>query len=160
MCRHCGAQGGQIGLDPTDHGQPLTYAYNLTIDQRLPWNSMLEVAYVGNQTSQLSDDAEDLEGSNYSELANQNKTPMGAFFSPDPLTGKQATNPENVTKNPKTLRASLSSLHRNRQHQRGLPSVWPCIPRHGRRDHDAEHRIRQLQRPAGIMDEDDGTVDV
>jgi hypothetical protein len=97
---NCGIQGGQIGVDPTDPGQPLTYAYNLTVDQRLPWNSMLEVAYVGNQTSQLSDDAEDLEGSNYSELANQNKTPIGAFFKPDPVTGVQATNPENVTKNP------------------------------------------------------------
>jgi hypothetical protein len=96
----CGVQGGQTGVDPTDPGQPLTYAYNLTIDQRLPWNSMLEVAYVGNQTSQLSDDAEDVEGSNYSELANQNKTPIGAFFSPDPKTGVVATNPENVTKNP------------------------------------------------------------
>jgi hypothetical protein len=97
---NCGIQGGQTGLDPTDPGQPLTYAYNLTIDQRLPWNSLLEVAYVGNQTSQLSDDAEDIAGSNYSELANQNKTPIGAFFKPDPVTGVQATNPENVQKNP------------------------------------------------------------
>ncbi len=91
---NCGVQGGQTGVDPTDPGQPLTYAYNLTIDRRLPWNSQVEIAYVGNQTSQLSDDAEDIEGSNYSELANQNKTPIGAFFSPDPVTGVLSTNPE------------------------------------------------------------------
>ena len=97
---NCGIQGGQIGVDPTDPGQPLTYAYNLTVDQRLPWNSMLEVAYVGNQTSQLSDDAEDLEGSNYSELANQNKTPIGAFFKPDPVTGVQVPTRRCCTKNP------------------------------------------------------------
>jgi hypothetical protein len=92
--------GGQSGLDPTDYGQPMTNAWNLTVDQRLPWNSLLEVAYVGNKTTQISDDAEDVEGSNYSELANQNKTPVGAFFSPDPVTGVLATNPEQVSENP------------------------------------------------------------
>lgn len=96
----CGAQSGQTGLDPTDYGQPMTQAYNFTIDQRLPWNSQFEIAYVGSKTSQLVDDGEDIEGSNYSELANQNKTPIGALFAPDPVTGKLATNPENVTENP------------------------------------------------------------
>lgn len=96
----CGAQGGQTGLDPTDYGQPMTYAYNFTIDQRLPWNSQLEVAYVGNKSSQLVDDGEDTEGSNYAEVANQNKMPIGALFTPDPRTGVMSTNPENVGKNP------------------------------------------------------------
>lgn len=96
----CPAQGGQTGLDPTDYGQPMTQAYNFTIDQRLPWNTQLEVAYVGSQSSQLVDDGEDTEGSNYTAVADQNKTPMGAFFKPDPRTGVLATNPENVTKNP------------------------------------------------------------
>ncbi|MGA2890725.1 MAG: carboxypeptidase-like regulatory domain-containing protein [Terracidiphilus sp.] len=95
----CGS-GAQWGLDPSDYGQPLTLAYNFTIDQRLPWNSQIDVAYVGNQTSQLPNAAEDIEGSTFSELANQNKTPIGAFFSPDPKTGVLATNPENVTENP------------------------------------------------------------
>jgi hypothetical protein len=93
----CGAQSGQTGLDPTDYGQPLTEAYNFTIDQRLPWNSQFEIAYVGSKTSQLVDDGEDIEGSNFSELANQNKTPIGALFGADPVTGIVATNPENVT---------------------------------------------------------------
>jgi len=96
----CPVSGSQWGLDPSDYGQPLSYAYNFTIDQRLPWNSQIEVAYVGSQTSQLPDAAEDYEGSSFNELANQNKTPVGAFFAPDPVTGVQATNPENVTENP------------------------------------------------------------
>jgi hypothetical protein len=96
----CGTQGGQTGLDASDYGQPMTQAYNLTIDQRLPWNSQLEIAYVGNQSSQLVDDGEDTEGSNYSELANVNKMPIGALFTPDPKTGVISTNPEQVAYNP------------------------------------------------------------
>ncbi len=96
----CGVQGGQTGLDPTSYGQPMTQAYNFTIDQRLPWSSQLEVAYVGSSTSQLVDGGEDISGSSYTELTNQNKTPKGALFLADPRTGVIATNPENVTENP------------------------------------------------------------
>jgi hypothetical protein len=95
----CGS-GSQTGLDPTDYGQPLTYAYNLTIDQRLKWNSVLDVAYVGSSTSQLSDNSEGIEGSNFAAVADQNKTPIGAFFKPDPVTGVLSTNPENLGTNP------------------------------------------------------------
>jgi len=97
--QQCGS-GSQWGLDPSDYGQPMTQAYNFTIDQKLPWHSQLEVAYVGNKTSELPDAAEDYEGSVFSELANQNKMPVGALFAPDPKTGVLSTNPENVTQNP------------------------------------------------------------
>jgi hypothetical protein len=96
----CGVQGGQIGLDASDYGQPMTQAYNLTIDQRLPWNSQLEVAYVGSSTSQLVTGGQDISGSSYSEFTNMNKMPIGALFAPDPITGKLSTNPENVGQNP------------------------------------------------------------
>ncbi len=96
----CGVQGGQWGLDPTDYGQPMSQAYNLTIDQRLPWNTQFEIAYVGNSASQLVDAAEDIEGSTFSELANMNKMPIGALFTADPITGVTSTNPENVGENP------------------------------------------------------------
>ena len=92
--------GAQNGFDPGDYGQPLTYAYNFTIDQRLKWNTMLDVAYVGSNTSQLLDVSEGIEGSNFAALADQNKTPMGAFFKPDPVTGVLSTNPENLGTNP------------------------------------------------------------
>jgi len=47
--------GGQNGLDANDYGEPLTYAYNFTIDQRLPWDSLLDIAYVGNHGTRLID---------------------------------------------------------------------------------------------------------
>ena len=93
-------QGSQWGLDASDYGQPMTQAYNFTIDQKLPWHSQLEVAYVGNKTTELPDAAEDYEGSTFNNLADQNKTPIGALFAPDPVTGVLATNPENVQQNP------------------------------------------------------------
>jgi len=99
------SSGSQWGLDPSDYGQPFSQAYNVTIDQKLPWNSQLEAAYVGSKTSQLPDAAEDYEGSTFNELANQNKMPIGALFAPDPVTGHTATNPENVTCDP-----NLSSM--------------------------------------------------
>lgn len=91
----CGS-GSQWGFDPSDYRQPLTFAYNLTIDQRLKWNSVLDVAYVGSSTSQLPDASEGIEGSTFSALADQNKTPIGAFFSPDPKTGVLSNNPEDL----------------------------------------------------------------
>jgi hypothetical protein len=96
---HC-TNGGQTGFDPGDYGQPLTFAYNFTIDQRLKWNTVLDVAYVGSNTTQLSDNSEGIEGSNFAALADQNKTPIGAFFKPDPVTGVLSTNPENLGNNP------------------------------------------------------------
>jgi len=96
----CGTQGGQTGLDASDYGQPMTQAYNLTIDQRLPWSSQVEVAYVGSMTSQLVDGGEDISGSSYTELTNVNKMPVGSLFTPDPKTGVTSTNPENVGQNP------------------------------------------------------------
>ncbi len=95
----CGS-GGQTGFDPGDYGQPLTIAYNFTIDQRLKWNTILDVAYVGSKTSQLLDVSEGIEGSNFTAVADQNKTPIGAFFKPDPKTGVLSTNPENLGTNP------------------------------------------------------------
>ena len=95
----CGS-GSQTGFDPSDFSQPLTMAYNFTVDQRLKWNSLLDIAYVGSKTSQLSNNSEGIEGSNFAALADQNKTPVGALFKPDPVTGVLSTNPENVAVNP------------------------------------------------------------
>ena len=91
---------GQTGFDPGDYGQPLTFAYNFTIDQRLKWGAVMDIAYVGSNTHQLSNNSEGTEGSNYSALADQNKTPLGAFFKPDPKTGVTSTNPQNLGNNP------------------------------------------------------------
>jgi hypothetical protein len=93
--------GAQTGFDPGDYGQPLTFAYNLTIDRRLKWNSLLDIAYVGSRASQILDASQGVQGGTlFSALADQNKTPIGAFFKPDPVTGVLSTNPENLAQNP------------------------------------------------------------
>ena len=78
----CGVSGSQNGLDSTDYGVPLTYAYNLTIDQRLKWNMLLDVAYVGSSSSEILDNGETIQGSGFQGLADQNKAPLGSFFKP------------------------------------------------------------------------------
>lgn len=65
--------------DPKDKQQPVTYNYNLTLDQKLPYGSTFEVAYVGNQSTNIS---------TLGNLQNKDVIPLGAFFAPDPLTGQ------------------------------------------------------------------------
>ena len=76
---------GQVNapaLNRKDNEQPLTYNYNFTVDQLLPYGVSFEVAYVGNQSTYLS---------TLGNLQNQNVIPLGAYFGPDPVTG--ITNP-------------------------------------------------------------------
>jgi hypothetical protein len=89
----------QWGFDPNDYSSPQTHAYNLTIDFRMPWHTQLDVAYVGSSTTHIPDASQGIEGSTFSAVADQNKTPIGAFFKPDPLTGTISPNPENIQKN-------------------------------------------------------------
>ncbi len=91
-----GINGNTEGLRPTDYGVPLTYSWNLTIDQQLPGNSLLDLAYVGSDSSQMDDNGESSNGSAFGGLANQNKVPIGAFFKPDPVTNVISQNPENL----------------------------------------------------------------
>jgi len=44
-------------VDSRDDRQPHTDSYSFTISQRLPWSSLLEVAYVGNQSTDLQNTA-------------------------------------------------------------------------------------------------------
>jgi hypothetical protein len=96
----CASGSSQTGFDPGDYSQPTTRAYNFSVDFRTKFNTLIDVAYVGSSTDGLSDNSEGIEGSNYSALADMNKTPVGALFKPDPRTGILSTNPENVGCNP------------------------------------------------------------
>jgi hypothetical protein len=65
-----------------DDRAPWTADYNFTISQALRWRSVLEVSYVGNHTAE-----EYLDGGN-SNIGNLNNALPGAYFKPDPITGK------------------------------------------------------------------------
>ncbi len=105
------AQNGQTGYDPNDHGIPLTYSYNFTIDQKLPWSMQFDIAYVGNHAMHMADNGQD--GTATGNYANQNKTPLYAYgrlvggqwvgnTDPSPVSagfGKTICNPENLNAN-------------------------------------------------------------
>jgi hypothetical protein len=64
---------GPGAVDKADDRQPLTRSYSFTIAQRLPWSSLLELAYVGNQST-------DLLNTSGGQGANVNLVPLGAML--------------------------------------------------------------------------------
>ena len=60
-------------VDSKDDRQPYTDSYSFTVSQRLPWSSLLEVAYVGNQSKDLQ-----ITGGAGSNI---NLVPVGAMLS-------------------------------------------------------------------------------
>ncbi len=84
--------------DQNDDKTGVTYAYNLTISQRLSHAMLFEVAYVGNQTQNiLLGGQSNGSGVGGSAIVNQNKIPLGGLFRADPVTGAAApVDPENV----------------------------------------------------------------
>jgi hypothetical protein len=58
---------------------PYAMTYNFTISQRAPWRSLAEFQYTGSASRDQI-----LAGT----LSDQNLTPLGAYFRPDPLTGQ------------------------------------------------------------------------
>jgi hypothetical protein len=89
--------GSVYALNPTDYSLPLSEAWNLTVSQQLPANTLLEVAYVGNHSENIPLGGETINGSGFTDFDNLNKIPKGALFQPDPVTGLVARNPEDVT---------------------------------------------------------------
>ncbi len=65
-------------LDKHDDEQPVVYNYSFNVDQVMPWNSNLEMSYVGNQSHNTFTEG---------NLSNQNYIPLGGLFQPDPITG-------------------------------------------------------------------------
>jgi len=61
-----------------DSSTPYTESYNFTVSQRVPWRSLVEIQYAGNRSRDLL-----VSGG----LGNLNKTPLGAYSLPDPITG-------------------------------------------------------------------------
>lgn len=66
-------------VDSKDNNQPYTDSYSVTVSQRIPWASLLEVAYVGNRSRDLQ--------STGGYGSNMNLVPYGALFGqPNPGT--------------------------------------------------------------------------
>lgn len=64
------------GFTANDDNQPQVYTYNFAVDQKLPANSTLELAYVGNRSLHLLDNG----ANNGVYLDDQNTLPIGALF--------------------------------------------------------------------------------
>jgi len=62
-----------------DERIPYAITYNFTVSQRAPWRSLVEVGYNGSASRDQI-----LDGT----LSDQDLIPLGAFFRPDPITGK------------------------------------------------------------------------
>jgi hypothetical protein len=77
--------GTNIGaMQEGDTRTPYTESYNIILSQRTFWHSMAELEYSGNRSRDLLLSGN---GFNIPYLGNLNKTPLGAYFLPDPLTG-------------------------------------------------------------------------
>ncbi len=68
-----------FAVNSTDSMQPYTDSYNFTISRQLPWSSLLEVAYVGNQTHDIPSSGNG--GSLGFNTLNINPVPVGALLS-------------------------------------------------------------------------------
>jgi hypothetical protein len=74
---------GVTTLDPTDSQAPQTQDWSVSVAQRTPWKSLVEVSYVGNKSSYLS---------NYNNsIGTIDDLPVGALFSATTCAGDAIT---------------------------------------------------------------------
>lgn len=74
--------GNSVGVDLLgDNRTPVTLDWNLSIDQAIKWQSLIELSYVGNHTT-----GEEFNGGN-SNINNLDNIPLGALWQKDPITG-------------------------------------------------------------------------
>jgi hypothetical protein len=59
-----------------DNQQPQVYTYNFSVDQKLPYNSTMEISYVGNRSEHMLDSG----ANNGVYLDDQNALPIGALY--------------------------------------------------------------------------------
>ena len=78
-------------LSPSDTQRPIYYEYNVTVDQRVPWNSLLEVAYVGDNNKNLP--SYNVDASGYNGASDLNLIPAGFLFGPVNCNGTKQNDP-------------------------------------------------------------------
>ncbi len=74
---------GASAVDWKDDRQPYTDSYSVTVSRRMPWSSLLEVAYVGNRSRDLAQSG--------GQGSNPNLVPLGA------MNKNWGTNPNDLT---------------------------------------------------------------
>lgn len=72
------------GMMAGDNRVPYTETWNVIVDQRVPWKSLLEIQYQGNRSRNLLLSAN---GGGGIAINNLNYIPIGGLFNPDPVTG-------------------------------------------------------------------------
>jgi hypothetical protein len=80
-----GQNGSVSVLQKGDGRTPSTMSYNVTVTQRAPMGSTFEISYIGSRTRDAL--LTDTSTSSVAAITNINKTPVGALFGPDPVTG-------------------------------------------------------------------------
>jgi hypothetical protein len=82
-------------VDSADNRQPYTDSYSFTISQRMPWSSLVEIAYVGNQSNDLQNTAGAGSNINLVPVGSLLKQPNPSTANPDqfrPIQGYQDIN--------------------------------------------------------------------
>ena len=74
--------GNAYGFLTSDDEQPQVKTYNVSVDQRLAGNMLLEIAYVGNNSNHILNDG----SSQTTTLDDLNSLPVGSLFGPQPDT--------------------------------------------------------------------------
>ena len=69
-----GPDGNAYFVDRNDTQQPLTKNWNLTVSRQMPWSSVVEVGYVGNESTHLIPPG---------QLTSRNIIPLGALYQRD-----------------------------------------------------------------------------
>jgi len=106
-------------LDPSDNVRPAYYQFNVTIDQKVMWNSLVEFAYVGGEfrnlptynsgglTTGSAPGVTNAGVNGYNGASDLNVIPLGTFFGP---TYSPAEMPPNLSGGTTSQSASLGGL--------------------------------------------------
>jgi hypothetical protein len=73
------------GVSPTDDEEPQTYTWDLALDQKLPHNTFLEVAYVGNHSDHIYNTGSSNGNVNLDDI---NALPIGTLYGPMPANSR------------------------------------------------------------------------
>jgi hypothetical protein len=108
---------GVQAVDPKDDQQPRTQSYSFTVSQRTPWNSVLEVAYVGNKADYLS---------NYNNAyGNVNYVGIGTLQSLYGWTGQSYSDAQVAAARPMQNYASVKIInHKMYSNYNSLQASW------------------------------------